>query len=57
MFSHAQVGPQRAEKQQSKVNVVGGGGNHYTYILLLMTNAPTIDPFRFHDLNQSERSM
>ena len=31
MFSHAQIGPQGAEKQQSKVNVVGGGGNHYTY--------------------------
>ena len=24
--SHAQIGP-----QGSKVNVVGGGGNHYTY--------------------------
>ena len=26
MSSHAQIGPQGAEKQLTKVNVVGGGG-------------------------------
>ena len=32
MSSHAQIGPQGAEKQQSKVNVVVGGGGWWVVV-------------------------
>ena len=37
MSSHAQIGSQGAEKQQSKVKVVGGGGGWWWYERIFVT--------------------